>query len=133
MTKAKVEMIYDEMMEAINKIAEKYNIKTNGARVNYSESEFNLTVKMNIMGDDGKKVITSANQSRAAWALMSTSAHGCDNPLGKKITISEIGECTIVDYNSRCSRYPFIVENSRGKQWKVTAKMVGDALTEAGF
>lgn len=126
MKRSEINKIYDEMKDAVKAVADKYSLQSSQFKLTYSDSDLLFKIHLDIIADNGNKVITKAAQSKAAFALAKTNA-ATDEPLGKTYDFERIGIATIVDYNSRCYKYPFIVKTKTGKMYKVSVNSVAKA------
>ena len=126
MERSEMKKIYDEMKEAVEVVVDKYSLRSSQFKLTYSDSDLVFKIRLDIIADNGNKVITKAAQSKAAFALAKTNA-AINEPLGKTYDFERIGIATIVDYNSRCYKYPFIVKTKTGKTYKVSVNLVARA------
>ena len=124
MEKSKIAKMYDEMRNAIDAIAKKYGVLATRSNIRYSSTDMTFKVNLSILDPTtNKKVITDSAQAAARYALRGTGAT-TDEPLGKTYDFENIGKATIIEFNSKCYKYPFVVETPTGKRWKVSARSV---------
>lgn len=128
MTEANIKAMHKEITEFMAQLAKKYNFKTAKSRITYSDSEFTLSFKANMVDQTtGKKVIDKVIVQRAARALWNAGNTKIDasSLFEKDYDFDGIGRGRVVDVRSRAPKYPFVVESaSDGKKYAVSASSV---------
>lgn len=132
MTRWDAKVIYDEISVALKAIAQKHNLETSQLKMAYDDSEIRFNFKANVLGDNGNKVVTAANENSALRALLREGykvLNGDVKVLGAEVKVNGIpGKVVIVDYKSNRPKYPFVVKTAKGDLYKLTVATIGNAL-----
>lgn len=109
--KTKAKDLHSKFLRVLNDFASEHNLEITGspsARYNETEISFNkINLKLK-----GIQSSTELRKERRASMM------GVE--IGGKYHIPSLGEVTVVDYNTRARKYPFIVKDDTGKQYKVS-------------
>ena len=120
MTKLEAKNFNKEVQAALAGIFEKYGMTIDRSGLSYGDYEIDLKVKATLKGAGGAKVVSPRTKTLIQWNL----GYDKDDVLDRTFQVYNLGECKIVDYNSRCSKYPFVVQTKSGTKYKVSKSSI---------
>ena len=121
--------IHADITEALKEIAAKYGLESTGSKVTWTDSDFKVSAKFNILDPStGSKQVTFAMANHAKILLINAGMNEVpETIIGKEVYIRGLGLSKIVDIKSNRRKYPFVVECPKGR-YKVTAMDVKDGF-----
>lgn len=130
MNEAQVKAMHKEISEFMEQLSRKYNFSAAGSRISYTDSEFTLNFKGNMIDPTtGKKVVDKALINRAARALFKIGSDlDAAKLFEKDYDFEGIGRGRIVDVRSKAPKYPFVVENTNGSRYALSATSVARSI-----
>lgn len=129
MTRTVAKAIHSDITEALKEIAAKYGLESTGSKVTWTDSDFKVSAKFNILDPStGSKQITSTMAHQAKILLINAGMEEVpETVIGKEVYIRGIGFSKIVDVKPNRPKYPFVVECPKGR-YKVSAMDVKDGF-----
>lgn len=126
MNEAQVKAMHKEISEFMEQLSRKYNFSAAGSRISYTDSEFTLNFKGNMIDPaTGKKVVDKALINRAARALFKIGSNlDAAKLFEKDYDFEGVGRGRIVDVRSKAPKYPFVIENTNGSRYALSATSV---------
>lgn len=130
MNEAQVKAMHKEISEFMEQLSRKYNFSAAGSRISYTDSEFTLNFKGNMIDPaTGKKVVDKALINRAARVLFKIGSNlDAAKLFEKDYDFEGIGRGRIVDVRSKAPKYPFVVENTNGSRYALSATSVARSI-----
>ena len=120
MTRTDAKNFNSDVQAALKEIFAKYGMSIDKTSISYNDYEISLNMKATKKADSGVKVISPSLKAKIMWNL---GYHG-EDILERTFKVSRLGPCKIVDYNSRCSKYPFVVQDKSGKMYKTSKSSI---------
>ena len=124
-TEKMVDDIHNEIKDFLKTLEGKYGISFTGVRCRYNSSKITYTLEGRALGANDEIKLSSAEENAARWALGNQGNNIQGSIIGKRVNVRGIGDGTIIDFSKRSPKYPFVVEDDNGAQWKVA----GDNIT----
>lgn len=107
-----------DFKEAVSNLESKYGIRVELNTIRYGESYFKVTLTATEVSEDGIKKVDTSEFDIYKQLL------GLNGNIGDSY-INEIGKrFTIVELKPRSRKYPVIVKDESGKQWKISVSTV---------
>lgn len=101
-----------ELRKELNSVLEKYGVESGldfvVGNMKYMETTVTITLEATIKGEKNKSEITLERYS--------------EFKSGDEVLIPNLGKCTIVGYNLRSYKFPYVVKTAAGKTYKVNEK-----------
>lgn len=120
MTRTDAKNFNNDVQTALKEIFAKYGMSIDKTNITYNDYEIRLNLKATKKADSGVKVISPSLKAKIMWNL----GYNGEDVLERTFKVSSLGPCKIVDYNSRCSRYPFVVQDKSGKMYKTSKSSI---------
>ena len=124
-TEKMVDDIHNEIKDFLKTLEGKYGISFTGVRCRYNSSKLTYTLEGRALGANDEIKLSSVEENAARWALGNQGNNIQGSIIGKRVNVRGIGDGTIIDFSKRSPKYPFVVEDDNGAQWKVA----GDNIT----
>ena len=124
-TEKMVDDIHNEIKDFLKTLEGKYGISFTGVRCRYNSSKITYTLEGRALGANDEIKLSSVEENAARWALGNQGNNIQGSIIGKRVNVCGIGDGTIIDFSKRSPKYPFVVEDDNGAQWKVA----GDNIT----
>ena len=124
-TEKMVDDIHNEIKDFLKTLEGKYGISFTGVRCRYNSSKITYTLEGRALGANDEIKLSSVEENAARWALGNQGSNIQGSIIGKRVNVRGIGDGTIIDFSKRSPKYPFVVEDDNGAQWKVA----GDNIT----
>ena len=124
-TEKMVDDIHNEIKDFLKTLEGKYGISFTGVRCRYNSSKITYTLEGRALGANDEIKLSAVEENAARWALGNQGNNIPGSIIGKRVNVRGIGDGTIIDFSKRSPKYPFVVEDDNGAQWKVA----GDNIT----
>ena len=113
-TKLDVKVLRREMNEALATIASKHNVNLVTGNCRYNSKNATFKIELSLLDDDGEVEDKKLIALRQYYP----------NLVNKHIKLNDGTDTTVVGYNSRAKKYPFIVSTKSGQLFKITERTV---------
>lgn len=116
MTRAEAAKMNKELQDAVKAIFEKHGMTIDRSNLTYGDYEIKLAVKATPKTAGGAKVVSPAVKAKAAMMVAMFNPNFknvsdlSERLFNDPVMIENLGSGFVVDYNSKCSKYPFVVE-----------------------
>lgn len=113
----------EEFSKMMEDFAKKYGLTAQGSRLSYNDFSCEFKIKLAKADESGVRVANENMESHAQWDLVKKGIKYSGKIMGNKFNINRLGECEIIDFNTR-AKYNFVVRTNRGETYRVTANQI---------
>jgi len=117
-----VSYLRKEIMQAVKTLEKHAGIKIELGNIRFTENEFSTKMTVKRLDYAGEMTVCPVKEAKAARSIRVN--HGATfhtGPvIGSLVDVLGIGEAKIIDFNSRASKVPFIVETTTGAKYRTS-------------
>ena len=129
-SRKKFDEFRSDVEAALEDVGEKYDVSIEAGSISYSDIEFKMGLKMKKKNVDGKSFEQAAFEKHCKMFGFKPADYRREfKERATRGTGTEVWK--LVGFNPNAPKYPMIVENSQGKQYRMTLDAVKGAIKNA--